>query len=46
MGGRSNIHPGVVKDEILDIDQFSREPDAGARIFEMASGDKALGDGA
>jgi hypothetical protein len=41
---RANVHPGIVKNEILDMDEFASDPHAGSRVEEMPALDKAVAD--
>ena len=44
MGGRADVHAGVMQDEVLEGDELAGEPEAGAGVLEMRPADKTLGD--
>ena len=39
--GRAQIHFGVVEDEVFEMHQFAGEPEAGAGVVKMRTGDPA-----
>jgi hypothetical protein len=42
MRRRANVHPCIVKNEILDMDEFACYPHAGGGVEEMSALNKAL----
>ena len=46
VGGRAQIHFGVVEDEVFEVDEFAGEPEAGAGVVKMRAGAKTVAQGA
>jgi hypothetical protein len=46
MGWGSDVHPGVVQHQILEVDELAREPQTGAGIGEVRPRCPTLLDGA
>ena len=44
MGRGADVHVGVVENEIVEVDEFAVEPQAGAGVGEVGAGDKAVAD--
>ena len=44
MSWNANIHMGIMENQILDMDKFTRHPHAGSRIEEMSALDETLTD--
>ncbi|WOJ91181.1 hypothetical protein RZS28_07890 [Methylocapsa polymorpha] len=44
MRRRTNVHPRVMQDEILDGHELAGEPKAGAGVLKMRPADPALSD--
>ena len=44
MGRGANVHVGVVEHEVVEVDQFAVEPQAGRGVGEVGAGDKTGAD--
>ena len=46
VGGRADVHAGVVQHKVFDMDELTLEPERGDRVRKVGSRDPAVADGA
>ena len=46
VGGRSDVHAGVVQHEVFEVDELALEPERGGGVGEVGPRDPAVADGA
>jgi hypothetical protein len=44
VGGRAHVHDGVMKHEVLEMDEFALDPERGGGVGKMRPRDPSLAD--